>query len=85
MRDYDVVSDGLTVWVNAASGECLGRFGKFGIDVHKKVEDQRDGASECLFCTHGPTTLADWEAFRVSMALHHRVQVGDTHRPSRLQ
>lgn len=83
--DYDVTSDGQTVWVNGPGGACLGRFGKFGIDVHKTIEEQQNGASQCLFCIHAMTTLADWEAFRVSMELHHLVKVGDNHRPSRLQ
>lgn len=48
----EVKSDGRTVWVNATSGECLARFGRFGIDVHRTLEAQMAGEGQCLLCTH---------------------------------
>lgn len=77
-----VTSDGITVWVNAPSGECIGRFGRQGIDVHRTIADQI-GLGECLHCTHAPTTAADWDTFVEKMQEHHGVKIARQHRPKR--
>lgn len=76
----EVFSNGESVWVNGGfTGGAIGRFGRNGIDVHSE-----DTAS-CLYCTHEPTTAADWETFKREMLRHHGVVVGDAHRPERLE
>lgn len=78
---YNVSSDGITVWVNGEFS-LLGRFGKFGIDVHRPLEKQGcDG--ECLYCTHESVTGKDWETFKQKMLEHHGVVVTDKHKPER--
>ena len=82
MIDHEIISDGVTVWVNTAI-LCIGRFGRMGIDVHRgTIEEQR--VSECLDCTHGPVSPEDWERFKSSMLKFHGVVVGDEHRPKHL-
>ncbi len=76
----EIVSDGRTVWVNGPDGCCLGRFSRFGIDVHKDAAGQQQG-SQCLDCTHTTPTDMDWARFVLNMMLHHDVVVGDEHRP----
>lgn len=49
------------LWVHSSSGETVGRFDRrFGMDIHTTIEEQMNGASQCLLCTHEP---ADEEAF----------------------
>jgi hypothetical protein len=76
-----VISDGRTVWVNAPTGECLARFGRFGIDIHRPVAEQEAGAPQCLFCTHSHVTRKDWDAFRAATLEHHGVHVANSHQP----
>ncbi len=72
----EVSSDGQTVWVNNAFVN-IGRFGRLGIDVHNA------DATSCLHCTHGITTVEDWETFKLKMLEHHGVVVTDEHKPKR--
>lgn len=68
------------IWVNAETGECIGRFGVYGIDVHRRMVDQHLG--ECLDCTHGRVTPAEWTRFQESMLAHHGVDLSDVDMPS---
>lgn len=52
------------IWVHASDGSTVGRFGRFGIDLHNTLTDQMAGMSECKLCTHGQPTPADWILFR---------------------
>jgi hypothetical protein len=75
---YQVIAsgDGTRVWVNGPDGSAIGRFNKhFGIDVHTTATAQKNGAPECLYCTHGKATAEDWETFREKMKTHHDVDV----------
>ena len=45
-EDYEIVTDGRTVWVN--TGELLGRFGPNGIDVHKDGVCAGDGCEQAV-------------------------------------
>lgn len=65
------------VWVNSGvDGSCIGRFSKaFGLDVHRTGSDQMNGAPECLYCTHGPTTQAEWLTFCEQMKEHHGITI----------
>lgn len=78
---YEVLSDGATVWVNGADGMALGRFSRFGMDVHKTFEEQLRGGSQCLLCTHSTPDLQGWEQFRAAMRHHYGVEIDDEHRP----
>lgn len=81
---YEVSTDGRTVWVNTAV--CLGRFGPMGIDVHKDITEQMaKTGTECLFCTHTPTTREDWELFRKKMKELHDVIVPQKYMPRRFR
>ena len=71
--NYEVQVGLNAVWVNVETGECLGRFGKMGIDVHQTVAKQMEGYPQCLFCTHSATTKKDWEDFVSAMARHHAI------------
>jgi len=71
----EIQTDGKTVWVN--TGICLGRFSRFGIDVHKAAKEQMKGGSQCLDCYNEP----DWERFKASMLRFHGVSIGDEYRP----
>ena len=53
------------LWVHASDGSTVGRFGRFGIDLHNTLTDQMAGMSECKLCTHGRPTSADWVLFRL--------------------
>jgi len=81
----EIKTDGITVWVNGASGECLGRFGRMGIDVHATLHDQEEQEIQCLFCTHAPVTQADWGTFRQKMLELHGVQVNENYCPVRFR
>lgn len=80
---YEVVSDGITVWVNSAKGN-LARFGRNGIDIHRSPVQGRQTV-ECLFCTHAKVTAADWELFVTKVREHHGIEVGDQYRPDRFR
>ncbi|WP_249193166.1 hypothetical protein [Burkholderia cenocepacia] len=75
-HSIDVSSRGDTVWVTAHDGSCVGRFSKrFGIDVHRTVTEQLEGADQCLHCTHEPAGEAEWKAFREAVLQHHGIDV----------
>lgn len=76
-------TDGITVWVNGDLGECIGRFGRNGIDIHTTMAMQMD--TQCLFCTHTPVTRADWELFQEKMLELHGVKVEEKHCPVRFR
>lgn len=71
---FEVAYDGRTVWVNG-KGNCLGRFSKSGIDVHKGAEEVAKTGRECFFCSHGQTDRSSWLAFKAKMLEHHGVEV----------
>lgn len=75
-EQVQVSQDGQTVWVHSADGSTVGRFSKrFGLDVHRTVTEQLQGASQCLHCTHEPPTHADWVLFCHLMREHFGIQV----------
>jgi hypothetical protein len=71
----DTSANGDTVWVNSPTC-CIGRFSKrFGMDIHRTVEQQMQGEPQCLHCTHGGGTHADWLEFVRLMKHHFNVTV----------
>lgn len=65
-HEYEIQLSALrdAVWIHCSDGSTVGRFGKFGIDLHNSVQEQMQGASQCRLCTHGAPTRTDWELFR---------------------
>lgn len=78
---HEITSNGKTVWVNAPDGMCIGRFSRFGIDVHRNFKEQAAGMGECLNCTHELPDLSGWREFVDRMKHHHGVSVEDCHMP----
>ncbi|MCQ8279836.1 hypothetical protein NFI95_15435 [Acetobacteraceae bacterium KSS8] len=76
-----VDSDGKTVWVHASDGSCVGRFSRFGIDLHTTITEQMNGASECLDCTHEKPGLVEWRRFQRGTLDHYGIMVADDHMP----
>jgi hypothetical protein len=62
--EHQLLWDGKTVWINAPTGECVGRFGVHGIDFHHSVAEQLQGHPQCLACTHHRPSHAEWVRFR---------------------
>jgi len=80
MQKSQITADGRTVWVNSFDGS-LGRFSRFGVDVHTLITAQMNGAPQCLACTHERPNLADWRRFQTLMRQYYNVRVGDRHMP----
>ena len=85
VASHDVQSDGKTVWVNAVDGSCIGRFSRFGIDLHRTVSAQLAGEGACLDCTHGLPGRGDWEHFKAGLLEHYGIVLSDEHMPRFLQ
>jgi hypothetical protein len=79
-----VDSDGVTVWVHQG-GETIARFGIRGIDIHRPINEQLKGWSQCLHCSHGITDRADWDIFVSSVKEHYGIDVTAEHMPLRFK
>jgi len=79
--EAEISSDGRTVWVNSPSGMCIGRFSRFGVDVHHDTDEQVAGVGHCLDCAHDLPPAEAWDRFKASMLEAHGVTVEDEHRP----
>jgi len=77
----EIISDGRTVWVNEASGMCIGRFSARGVDVHRSGDCQLRGESSCLDCVHDLPFDESWDRFVESMLKHHGVSVSASLKP----
>lgn len=80
--DFQIVSDGRTVWVNADTGECVARFSHFGIDIHRRVNEQIAGKPECLLCTHERPGTAEWITFTEFVETTYKVKIAAKHKPA---
>lgn len=75
-------TDGRTVWVHSAKdGSCIGRFSRFGVDVHNTADAMIAGAPQCLECSHDLPPRESWRAFKRAMLLHHEAVVSDRYMP----
>lgn len=84
--EHEVCSNTQTVWVNSCiDGSCIGRFSKFGIDIHCDVETQMRTGAQCLDCTHDTPTVEDWQRFVHGMLIVYGVEVSEEHRPEWLE
>lgn len=70
-----VSADGKTIWVHAFDGSTVGRFSMRGMDVHTTVQEQMQGASQCLHCTHTRPELSDWLMFCEYMRTIYNIHV----------
>ena len=76
LHSIDVSATGVTVWVNAIDGSCVGRFDKrFGMDVHRTVTEMLNGAPECLNCSKGRAGPAEWRKFCAEIKRHYGITV----------
>jgi hypothetical protein len=81
MNDFDISTNGKTVWVNSSQGMCVGRFSSKGIDVHRDYNAQMRGESQCLDCRHDLAPDEAWSYFRASMKEHYGVEIPESYRP----
>ena len=84
---HQVMTDGRTTWVNAPDGSTVGRFSKWGVDVHRSAAEQLAGMPECIDCTHqkpGKTEWASegWGRFVTGVRDHFGVEVPDSFAPA---
>jgi hypothetical protein len=75
-HEFEIIYGARAVWVNDATG-CLGRFGVYGIDVHRTMDEQVAGLAECLFCTHGSVMAEDWPRFVEALQRFHQIDIRD--------
>jgi hypothetical protein len=80
---YEVISDGITVWVNGSQGN-LARFGRNGIDIHRPPLQMLQ-KGECLYCTHEKVTAADWDLFVAKVKEHYGIEIEEQYRPDRFK
>lgn len=80
--EFEILTDGMTVWVNSQSGMCIGRFSKFGVDVHNDLEIQENGGVQCLDCCHDLPHPEAWDRFVSSMQRHYDIALSEDLRPS---
>lgn len=83
--DFEIASDGVTVWVNGPDGSSTARFGRMGIDIHRSMAEQIASRDPCLQCTHAPTTRADWDTFKAGMLKHYGLEIPDKYMPERFR
>ena len=82
--DDEIGWDGKTVWVNSGQdGSNIGRFSRFGVDVHATVTKQLETGKQCLNCS-ADGSIDGWDAFCELMRKHHRVTIPKEARPKHL-
>lgn len=81
-KNYQILSDGRTVWINWKDGMCIGRFSPVGVDIHLDAKGQRKSGRECLDCFPRTANLdTDWRKFTEGMQFHYKVLVPEIHKP----
>ena len=64
------------VWVNGKDGDSLGRFSvRAGVDIHRSIDEQRDGMGQCLDCRVGPASWSDWCDFVRHADIHWGIKI----------
>ena len=52
------------LWVHCSTGETVARYDiRFGMDIHTTLEEQLNGADQCLMCTHGKSNEEEFNSF----------------------
>lgn len=83
---HEVLSDTRSVWINSAkTGYCLGRFSRWGIDIHAELDSTIEEVRDCVDCTHTMPGIDGWQRFVAGMREHHGVVVGEQHKPKWLE
>ncbi len=79
INEYQVIWDGITVWVNAPDGVNRARYsGRIkGIDVHHDLATQIRTGKQCLACGVG-----EWEEFVGLVQKHLGVTLPEEARPT---
>lgn len=78
---FELLSDGKTVWLNADDGTSVGRFSKWGVDVHHDAEAQLRLGTQCLACVHDLPPAEGWEVFVDKISKHYGVTISEAARP----
>lgn len=80
-NEYQIQSDGKTVWINGNDGMCVARFSRHGIDIHRSFAEQLATGSQCLDCEHGDDIdYSHWQRFKSRVKELFGVEV-TKHRP----
>lgn len=84
-----------TVWVHdGRTGAVLGRFGRFGIDVHFAIDpdtlqhidkEGRIQHTQCAACRHDLRGREAWDYFKKAMLDRHGVEVTNMDKPEWLE
>lgn len=86
VNGHQILGDGKTTWVIAPDGSTVGRYSRWGIDIHRPLEQQVAGLGECLDCSHHYPSDRSWAAegwvrFTQGVLTHFGVQIPDAFRP----
>lgn len=82
--NYEVSSDGETVWVNGIVG-CVARFGPTGYDWNNgDTVGAAKGSETFGFSTRRQTNTKDWKSFVGMVEEMFEIALSDSHRPTRL-
>lgn len=85
VETHEIFTDGRTVWVNGADGMCIGRYSRFGVDVHNDAEGQVATGKQCLECVHDLPPDQAWDRFRDAMRRHWAIEIDEALRPDYAQ
>ena len=79
---FEIAADDRTVWINADSGMCVGRFTKNGMDVHEDALAQMEG-KHCLDCAMHlkGDIVKSWERFTASMKKYYHIDIPADFKP----
>ena len=75
---YEVqyTAEKIKLWIHSSEGETVGRYDiRFGMDIHNSLEEQVNGKSQCLHCTHGKPNWNDFELFCEKAKILWRVNI----------
>lgn len=79
----EIIWDGVSVWVNTSGN--VGRFGRYGYDVHRTDVEQMSTGEVCLVCkTNTPfqkMTLDDWVSWQEALFRAYGITVPETAKP----
>lgn len=71
-----------TVWVTAPDGGTLGRFSRWGMDIHKPTRDQLAKGVACDHCTHELPGRKEWEGFLIYFKVVYKLVIPAAAEPS---
>lgn len=81
-RLFEMIWSDATIWINADDGMCVGRFSRFGVDVHHDAETQLWTGAQCLACVHDAPPDEGWEIFLEKMWRHYELEIPGDIRPA---